>query len=58
VLRLLVPAAGARGAGVVAIEVGAGQAAAVEAMARDAGFARSERRADLAGVDRVVVAWR
>jgi methylase of polypeptide subunit release factors len=42
----------------VAVEVGAGQAAAVEAMARDAGFARSERRADLAGVDRVVVAWR
>jgi release factor glutamine methyltransferase len=58
VLRLLVPAAAARGAGVVAVEVGAGQAAAVEAMARDAGFARSERRADLAGVDRVVVAWR
>jgi release factor glutamine methyltransferase len=58
VLRLLVPAAAARGARVVAVEVGAGQAAAVEAMARDAGFARNVRRADLAGVDRVVVAWR
>jgi release factor glutamine methyltransferase len=58
VLRLLVPAAAARGAEILAVEVGAGQAAAVQALAREAGFARGERRADLAGVDRVVVAWR
>jgi release factor glutamine methyltransferase len=58
VLRLLVPAAAARGAEILAVEVGAGHAAAVQALAREAGFARSERRADLAGVDRVVVAWR
>jgi release factor glutamine methyltransferase len=58
VLRLLVPAAAARGAEILAVEVGAGQAAAVQGLAREAGFARSERRADLAGVDRVVVAWR
>jgi len=39
------------------LEVGAGQAPAVAALARDAGFARTELRADLAGIDRVVVAW-
>jgi methylase of polypeptide subunit release factors len=53
-----VPAAAARGAGVLAVELGAGHAGAVQALARDAGFARTERRADLAGIDRVVVAWR
>jgi release factor glutamine methyltransferase len=58
VLRRLVPAAAARGAGVLAVELGAGQAGAVEAFAREAGFTRTERRADLAGIDRVVVAWR
>jgi release factor glutamine methyltransferase len=58
VLRRLVPAAAARGAGVLAVELGAGQAAAVESFAREAGFRRSERRADLAGIDRVVIAWR
>jgi release factor glutamine methyltransferase len=58
VLRRLVPAAAARGAGVLAVELGAGQAGAVEALAREVGFARTERRADLAGIDRVVVAWR
>ena len=58
VLRLLVPAAAALAAGVLAVEVGAGQAVAVEELARAAGFARSERRRDLAGVERVVVAWR
>jgi release factor glutamine methyltransferase len=58
VLRLLVPAAAAHGAGVLAVELGAGQAEAVERLARESGFARTERRADLAGVDRVVVAWR
>jgi release factor glutamine methyltransferase len=58
VLRALVPAAAAMGAELLAVEVGAGQAAAVAALARDAGFGRSEPRRDLAGVERVVVAWR
>jgi release factor glutamine methyltransferase len=58
VLRALVPAAAALGAEVLALEVGAGQAAAVEELARGAGFGRAERRRDLAGVERVVIAWR
>jgi release factor glutamine methyltransferase len=58
VLRRLVPAAGAGAAGILAVEVGAGQAGAVQELAREAGFERTERRADLAGIDRVVVAWR
>jgi release factor glutamine methyltransferase len=58
VLRALVPAAAALGAGVLAVEVGAGQAAAVEELARGAGFGRAERRRDLAGIERVVIAWR
>jgi release factor glutamine methyltransferase len=58
VLRALVPAAAVLGAEVLAVEVGAGQAAAVEELARGAGFGRAERRRDLAGVERVVIAWR
>jgi release factor glutamine methyltransferase len=58
VLRRLLPAAAARGVAWLAVEVGAGQAAAVQALATEAGFAGSDRRADLAGIDRVVVAWR
>jgi release factor glutamine methyltransferase len=58
VLRALVPAAAAMGAELLAVEVGAGQAAAVEELARGAGFGRAERRRDLAGVERVVIAWR
>jgi release factor glutamine methyltransferase len=58
VLRRLVPAAAARGAAVLVVEIGAGQAAAVQELARAAGFAGSERRADLAGIERVVTAWR
>jgi release factor glutamine methyltransferase len=58
VLSLLVPAAAALGADLLAVEVGAGQAAAVEALASEAGFGPAERRRDLAGIDRVVVAWR
>jgi release factor glutamine methyltransferase len=58
VLRALVPAAAALGAEVLAVEVGAGQAAAAEELARGAGFGRAERRRDLAGVERVVIAWR
>jgi release factor glutamine methyltransferase len=58
VLGALVPAAAAMGAELLAVEVGAGQAAAVEELARGAGFGRAERRRDLAGVERVVIAWR
>jgi release factor glutamine methyltransferase len=39
----------------VALEVGRGQAQAVEQLVRRAGFASTERRRDLAGIDRVVV---
>jgi release factor glutamine methyltransferase len=56
VYRRLVPAA-AR-APFVALEVGAGQAAAVEALLREAGFGAIERVRDLAGVERVVVGRR
>jgi release factor glutamine methyltransferase len=58
VLRALVPAAAALGAQLLAVEVGAGQAEAVQELAAAAGFTASGRRADLAGIDRVVVAWR
>jgi release factor glutamine methyltransferase len=58
VLRRLVPAAAARGAALLAVEHGMGQAAAVEALALESGFSRTERRPDLAGIDRVVIAWR
>ena len=44
--------------GQVILEVGAGQADAVEAMMRAAGCAVSARRRDLAGIDRVVRARR
>ena len=58
VVRRLVAQAGERGAAFLALEVGAGQALAVEQLARAAGFGRTERRADLAGIERVVAAWR
>jgi release factor glutamine methyltransferase len=58
VLRLLVPAAAALGPKVLAVEVGAGQAEAVQELAATAGFTASGRHADLVGIDRVVVAWR
>ena len=58
VVRRLVAQAGERRAAFLAIEVGAGQALAVEELARAAGFGRTERRADLAGIERVVAAWR
>lgn len=58
VIRRLVPAAWDAGAAVLAIEVGQGQPPAVEALLRDAGFARTEVRDDLAGIGRVVVGWR
>ena len=39
----------------IALEVGEGQAAAVGEMLREAGFGSVETRADLAGIERVVV---
>jgi release factor glutamine methyltransferase len=58
VIRRLVPAAAAAGARLVAIEVGAGQAAAVAELMGAAGFARVQARRDLAGIERVVVGRR
>jgi release factor glutamine methyltransferase len=54
----LAPGVSAAGASWVAFEVGAGQADAVTQLLADAGYARAERRNDLAGIERVVVAWR
>jgi release factor glutamine methyltransferase len=51
-LRRLVASAGAP---LLALEVGAGQAAAVAEAVRAASYAQVEVRADLAGIDRVVV---
>jgi release factor glutamine methyltransferase len=45
-------------AGAIGFEVGAGQAPAVAAMLRDAGFGRIETRPDLAGIERVVLGRR
>ncbi len=56
VVRRLVTAAA--GVALLALEVGEGQAAAVRELARAAGFPESEARHDLAGIERVVVAWR
>ena len=59
VIRPLVAAAGARATvRLLALEVGEGQAGEVGALAVRAGFAESEARRDLAGIERVVVAWR
>lgn len=57
VVRHLVAQAAERGVAFLALEVGAGQAIAVEELARAAGFEGTERRTDLAGIDRVVTAW-
>jgi release factor glutamine methyltransferase len=57
VYRRLVPQAAAA-APLVALEVGAGQADAVARLLRDAGLGCLEVRADLAGIDRVVVGRR
>ncbi|MET0559298.1 MAG: peptide chain release factor N(5)-glutamine methyltransferase [Solirubrobacterales bacterium] len=45
----------AAGGTVLALEIGAGQADAVEALMRDAGFDAIERRRDLARIERVVI---
>lgn len=53
VIRRLVAAQ----AGLLVVEVGESQAETVAFLARAAGFARTEVRADLAGIDRIVIAW-
>ena len=57
-VRTLVEQAAARGVAFLALEIGMGQAPAVALLMRTAGFARTEARPDLAGIDRVVAAWR
>ncbi len=59
VIRRLLAEAGSRaGVALLALEVGEGQATAVRELALAAGFGESETRRDLAGIERVVVAWR
>ena len=58
VVRRLVAQAAERGVALLAVELGEGQAPAVQELARAAGFASTEARADLAGIERVVVARR
>lgn len=58
VIRRLVPQAGHSPASLVALEVGAGQADMVRELVREAGFPTAEVRADLAGIERVVVGRR
>jgi release factor glutamine methyltransferase len=58
VIRRLAPAAAAAGARFVALELGEGQAEAVEAIVRAAGFTDTSRIRDLAGIERVVVGRR
>jgi len=55
--RRLLPAAAALGARLVVLEVGATQAAAVTALAGEAGYSHTEVTRDLAGHERVVSAW-
>jgi release factor glutamine methyltransferase len=57
-IRRLAPAAAASGASMAAFEVGLGQAAAVAALLRDAGFADTATVPDLAEIERVVVGRR
>jgi release factor glutamine methyltransferase len=58
VIRRLLPDVGATAASVVALEVGAGQAGAVGALMREAGFGAVDVTRDLAGIERVVVGRR
>jgi release factor glutamine methyltransferase len=58
VIRRLVPAAVAAGARLLAIEVGARQAAAVAALMGEAGLVDVHARRDLAGIERVVIGAR
>ena len=58
VIDRLIAAAAASSARLVALEVGAGQAAGVAAALRDAGFAETAVAPDLAGIERVVTGRR
>jgi release factor glutamine methyltransferase len=58
VIERLGPAALDAGARFLALEIGAGQAEAVESIVRAAGFTATERIPDLAGIDRVIVGRR
>ncbi len=58
VIRRLVPAAAERGAAFLALEVGQGQAPAVQELVRAAGFVDVGVIPDLAGIDRVVTGRR
>ena len=58
VIRRLAARAGASGARFLALEVGMGQAAEVADVMRTEGFAETETRRDLAGIERVVVGRR
>lgn len=58
IAALLAQAAGRRRLRFVALEIGAGQADAVEQLMRDAGFTGVERLMDLAGIERVMVGQR
>jgi release factor glutamine methyltransferase len=49
---------GGQVAAAIALEVGAGQAAAVAALLAEAGYSETEARADLAGIERVVLGRR
>jgi release factor glutamine methyltransferase len=55
-IRALAPRTGTISAAAVGLEIGHGQGAAVVALLERAGFARAEIRADLAGLQRCVVA--
>lgn len=58
-IRLLIEQVRARpGVGLLALEVGEGQAETVSGLVRSAGFDRVERLRDLAGIERVVVGRR
>jgi release factor glutamine methyltransferase len=56
--RRLAPGVSAAGATWVAFEVGEGQADDVAALLAAAGYPDTDRRADLAGIERVVIGWR
>jgi release factor glutamine methyltransferase len=58
VMRRLAAQAGASPATFVAVEIGSGQAPAVAALLRGAGFSATEARCDLAGIERVVIGRR
>jgi release factor glutamine methyltransferase len=58
VIGRLLPAAGATAARTVALEIGAGQARAVAALMREAGFPEVTVCEDLAGIERVLVGRR